>query len=90
MNTLADMAIDLLCQLSFVPDGGHDPEDVAATEQRWWQILIHDLSPEEHLQVINAIRSRVDEFQSSRLAFIPEHLKRQLETLQAYIAGEIN
>jgi hypothetical protein len=69
--------------------GGHDPEDVAATEQGWWQTLIHDLSPEEYLQVINAIRSRVDELQCSRSAFMPEHLKRQLETLQAYIAGEI-
>lgn len=90
MSTLADMAIDLLCKLSFVPAGGHDPDDLASTEQDWWQTLIHDLSPEDHLLAIRAIQSQVDALRSMHQASMPEHLKRQLATLEAFIAGEIN
>lgn len=90
MSTFATMAIDLLCQLTFVPTGGHDPQDLASREQAWWQTLAHDLSPDEHLQVVNVMQSRVEELRSMRQAFMPEHLKQQLGTLDAFIAGEIN
>ncbi len=90
MSIVANMAVDLLCKLSFRPEGGHDPEEMADTEQGWWQTLIHDLSPHEHAAVVLAVQGQIEELRSIPCSSRPEHLQRQLDTLEAYISDALN
>jgi len=90
VSTLANMAVDLLCKLSFSPEGGHDPEDMADVEQGWWQSLIHDLSPHEHEEVVLAAKRQIKELRSTPPASLPGHLQRQLDTLKPNVDGGQN
>ena len=45
MQNLANIAVDLLCAVTFQPPEGNDPEQMAELEQQAWQTFIHDLSP---------------------------------------------
>lgn len=90
MSVIAEMAIDLLCALTFQPEGGHDPEDLAQIEQSWWQTLLHDLSPEERHEAEKAIQKQIERIRSLPQESLPTHLQDQIAMLEAFMHGELD
>ena len=88
-NIVADMAVDLLCTLTFEPAGGHDPEDIADLQRNWWQTLIHDLSVDEARQIAAAVRRQVDDLRSPSRQPLAPHLAIRLKTLESYLRGKL-
>jgi hypothetical protein len=89
MQSLADIATDLLCAVTFQPSGGHDPEETAALEQDAWQTLIHGLSPEELAAVQTSVRRAITDLESRPSDTLPEHLQGKLAILKQFLDGEL-
>jgi len=84
------MAIDLLCTITFQPEGGHDPEDLSGIEKEWWQTLIHDLDATELEVARESVRSVVTDMESQPTDSLPEHLQTKLSVLKQFLNGELN
>jgi len=88
VNTIATMALDLLCTLTFQPEGGHDTDLLVEMEQGWWQTLIHELDTSEKEQVLNAAQAVIVELQSQTV--LAPHERHKLSTLEALVRGELS
>jgi len=90
MQNLASLAIDLLCAITFPPESGNDPEDMADLERTSWQTLIHSLTPVELEAVRATVRENIVHLQSKPIGALPRHLQSKLSVLQQFLDGKLH
>ena len=59
MKNLADLLVDVLCHMTFEPEGGHDPEDTVDLQTYAWQTILNDLDLNEERAVKQAVEHKL-------------------------------
>jgi hypothetical protein len=90
VHTLARMAMQLLCHLTFQPPAAQASESTSAIVHECWEALVHALPADQHAEVITVAHSLIAGLEARMLAgSLPPHEEQMFCVLSAFAAGEL-
>lgn len=87
MKNLANIALDLLCLITF-RDDDFDEDRIIEAQTAHWQTLIHQLEDDERSAVIQTAEEIIA-YLDKKKSLQPYEIEMQ-KTLSSYIEGDLN